>query len=139
MPVPTKTHSQTYNLKDDKDFIDLGLTDAYIGGFKMDRDSVEVRKNKKHWENELKRRMKGKVIPKKYWEFPELEKGHIHKHCSTCFILDCPRRNNLNENDLEDDSCSFQDCKWGCGARFHWCKMSEHNMICPNYVDVSDL
>ena len=65
----------------------------------------------------------------------------IPKHCSTCFRLDCQRTKKFYEIDISHDdyeeACDLQSCKWNCGAIYHWCKSSEHNLICPAYVDVS--
>ena len=75
------------------------------------------------WHDDLENRLKGREIPLKYWEYPELEKGNIHsQHCSSCFNLKC---------DSSSFSCSMTNCKYGCGARYHACKTSEHLIICP--------
>ena len=77
------------------------------------------------WQDDLENRLKGKDIPPKYWEHPELEKGNIHaQHCSSCFNLNC-------ESSASTISCSMIKCKFGCGARYHACKTSEHLIICP--------
>ena len=33
------------------------------------------------------------------------------------------------------DSCNVIQCRWKCGALFHSCKHSEHNMICGKFED----
>ena len=72
------------------------------------------------WQDDLNARLKGKQIPLKYWEFPELEKGNIHQqHCAYCININCIHPN-----------CSMTSCKFGCGARHHLCKTSEHLIIC---------
>ena len=77
------------------------------------------------WQDDLEDRLKGKDIPPKYWEHPELEKGNIHvQHCSSCFNLNC-------ETSVSTISCSMINCKFECGARYHACKTSEHLIICP--------
>ena len=49
-----------------------------------------VVKQMKKWQDDLKERLKGREIPPKYWEFPELEKGNIHQnHCAHCINLIC--------------------------------------------------
>ena len=84
------------------------------------------------WHDDLENRLKGKDIPPKYWEYPELEKGNIHaQHCSSCFNLNC-------ENSASAISCSMVKCKFGCGARYHACKTSEHYIICPTGTIADD-
>ena len=64
----------------------------------------------------------------------------VPKHCSTCFHLDCQRSKSFNEIDIRYDdyeACDLRSCRWNCGAIFHWCKSSEHDLICPAYIDVS--
>ena len=79
VPVPTKTHSETYNLKEDKDFNILGLTDPYIGTVVNKGFNLTEKVRKKYWQDKIDKRLEGKERPKAYWEYPELEKGHIHK------------------------------------------------------------
>ena len=91
-----------------------------------------VVKQMQQWQDDLENRLKGKDIPPKYWEHPELEKGNIHaQHCSSCFNLNC-------ENSASAISCSMVICKFGCGARYHACKTSEHYIICPNGTIADD-
>ena len=143
VPVPTKTHSETYNLKEDKDFNILGLTDPYIGTVVNKGFNLTEKVRKKYWQDKIDKALEGKERPKAYWEYPELEKGHIHKHCSTCFHLDCQRTKSFNEIDITShdncEACDLRSCRWNCGAIFHWCKTSEHDLICPAYIDVSIL
>ena len=76
------------------------------------------------WQDDLTNRLKGREIPPKYWEYPELEKGNIHpQHCSSCVYLNCDAINNAVH-------CSMVTCKSGCGAKYHACKTSEHLIIC---------
>ena len=82
----------------------------------MDKNSLQMIK----WQEELDERLKDKVIPPKYWEYPELEKGNIHKHCVYCVSLDC------QTIEFEDDACGIIDCRNGCGVKYHSCKSSEH-------------
>ena len=94
---------------------------------------TEMTKQMKMWQQDLDDRLRGKKIPPKYWEFPELEKGNVHKHCSTCFDLHCSRT--LHISDPDDTSCAVTSCKWECGQVYHMCKASEHFIICPLYVE----
>ena len=90
-----------------------------------------VVKQMKKWQDDLKERLKGREIPPKYWEFPELEKGNIHQnHCSQCINLYCGQaKNDANKNN-SNTNCAMTNCKFGCGARYHVCKTSEHLIIC---------
>ena len=61
-----------------------------------------VVKQMQKWQDDLENRLKGREIPLKYWEYPELEKGNIHsQHCSSCFDLKC---------DSSSFSCSMANC-----------------------------
>ncbi|QQP42459.1 Putative LOC574719 [Caligus rogercresseyi] len=83
-------------------------------------------KQLERWGEELKRRVKGIPPPRKYWEFPEREKGNIHpRHCSTCVLKDC--------SGDPDNFCPIITCSWGCKSSFHACKSSEHSLICEHY------
>ena len=62
------------------------------------------------WQDDLDKRLKGKLIPPKYWEFPELEKGNVHKHCAYCFDGDCIRSNDFSTN-YEDVACNIINCR----------------------------
>jgi hypothetical protein len=75
----------------------------------------------------------GKPVPRKYWEFPEQEKGDIHSHCAYCHQAACDKPYNYTTGSSEQ-SCAVVACVWGCGARLHHCKAFEHQMICPTYV-----
>lgn len=86
------------------------------------------------WQEDLDVRLKGKKIPPKYWEFPELEKGNVHGHCAYCFNINCDRTLNIGEPGM-DESCGITECKFECGAIFHACKSSEHHIICPKYEE----
>lgn len=92
-----------------------------------------VVKQMREWQNDLNERLKGREIPPKYWEFPELEKGNIHKnHCAYCIDIYCDQtRNDSNKSKLNlSTNCAMTSCKYGCGARYHVCKTSEHLLIC---------
>ncbi len=107
----------------------------------------------KIWEDDLNARLKGRELPPKYWEFPELEKGDIHKHCAKCFDINCTRKmdfGNANNDEAEengdimggmfsepdpDEACAIMKCRWNCGMIYHSCKTSEHSYICPNFVE----
>ena len=87
----------------------------------------------KKWQDDLKERLKGREIPPKYWEFPELEKGNIHQnHCAHCINLICDQETNArsNNNPISMTICAMTNCKHGGGARYHVCKTSEHRIIC---------
>ena len=91
----------------------------------------------------------GKAVPKRYWEYPELERGNIHKHCAYCYNIDCQKKTKYqmvmaDEDDDDDDSdddgcwgqsCQMTTCQWNCGAVYHHCKAFEHKMICPLYEE----
>lgn len=90
------------------------------------------------WEDEMTARLSGKKIPPKYWDFPELERGGIHKHCAYCVDINCAKTLNIESLFTEFDvasSCGMTLCKWNCGAKYHSCKSSEHLLICPTYEE----
>lgn len=92
-----------------------------------------VAKQMKKWEDDLKERLKGREIPPKYWEFPELEKGNIHQnHCAYCINHVCDQATNTANKSTPNSmtNCAMTNCKFGCGARYHICKTSEHLIIC---------
>jgi len=104
---------------------------TYIGG------QGQMTKQMKIWQQDLDDRLSRHNCKKiiKYWEFPELEKGNIHKHCSNCFDIDCQRTSEEISDDYDDTSCALTSCKWKCGQIYHRCKASEHFMICPLYIE----
>ena len=59
------------------------------------RKPTQLQLQMQAWQEDLDKRLKGKKIPPKYWEFPELEKGSIHGHCAYCFDIDCDRTLNI--------------------------------------------
>lgn len=138
VPIPNLILSN--QVKDDKDFIDLGLVDPYLGVRKIDKAQLQM----KQWEDDLNTRLKGKEIPKKYWEFPELEKGNIHKHCAYCIDKQCKRTITINEDQqplvetAKGEACGMIECRWKCGTKYHSCKASEHSLICPTYEEVDE-
>ena len=74
----------------------------------------------------------GQPVPKKYWQFPEMEKGNICSHCAYCYNAKCNKTYSFNGEEFEAErSCSLMECSWGCGATYHVCKGFEHQMICP--------
>ena len=84
----------------------------------------------------------GKAVPKRYWEYPELERGNIHKHCAYCVDINCQKKTKyqmvMADEDCDeddDDSCQMTVCPWKCGASYHHCKAFEHKMICPLYEE----
>ena len=62
------------------------------------------------WQEDLDARLKGKKIPPKYWEFPEMEKGNLHKHCAHCVDVNCVRSLE-NFTDYEDMCCHIVFCR----------------------------
>jgi len=77
----------------------------------------------------------GQPVPKKYWEYPEFEKGNIHSHCAYCYTTNCEKKLNYSEGGMEKQSCSMVSCSTGCGAVYHICKTFEHQMLCPTHED----
>jgi len=85
----------------------------------------------------------GQPVPKKYWEYPDLERGNVHLHCAYCYNTECNKKEMYlrDEVDMRDDKlpcCSVNPCTWGCGAVHHHCKSFEHKMICPLYEEEDD-
>ena len=114
------------------------------------RNKSKLSNQMQQWQEEMNLRFSGKKAPPKYWEYPELEKGNIHKHCAYCIDTNCPKTLNLdslftNENDHDNNegedysedylSCSMKLCPWGCGANYHSCKSTEHLLICAAYEE----
>ena len=90
-------------------------------------------KQMQRWQEDLDERIKDHEKPPRYWEFPELEKGNIHPHCSYCFRVDC--RRTLDSSDPPDDrGCGVVKCRWECGALMHSCKLLEHKVSTSTYV-----
>ena len=99
----------------------------------------------KRWKEDLNQAIQrtGKPVPKRYWEYPELERGNIHKHCAYCYDINCDIKNRImmeNCDDFPDDEtwsqcCAVMACPWDCGAVYHHCKAFEHKMICPLYEE----
>ena len=96
------------------------------------RTDPKLSKQMKEWQDDLEERLKGKEKPPQYWEFPELEKGNIHKHCSKCVEIGCAKDFDWNCPEKPDEkACPVVKCKWVCGDVFHGCKLFEHQIICP--------
>jgi len=135
LPVPTSvSNSTSLNHKVDGKIINCGDFNESDGEdshgickSSQITDKLELRKNlcshlvterqrrlareqSDRWEQDLKVRLKGKVIPPRYWEYPELEKGNLHKHCSYCFDLNCPRVFELKEMN-GDIACQVVSCR----------------------------
>ena len=123
---------------------------TYSTGYKGYTIQKSVLSNQmQQWQEEMNIRLSGKKVPPKYWEYPEFEKGNIHKHCAYCIDLNCPKTldleslfTNENENDNEEEdgtdeyvSCGMSMCPWGCGAKYHSCKLTEHLLICLAYEE----
>jgi hypothetical protein len=62
------------------------------------------------WQKDLDARLKGKEIPPRYWEFPELERGGIHKHCAYCYDLDCKKANDFFST-YDEVACNIMECR----------------------------
>lgn len=62
------------------------------------------------WQDDLDARLKGKKIPPKYWEFPELEKGNIHKHCAHCYTVNCKKQNDFFSS-YDEIACNIIECR----------------------------
>ena len=101
-------------------------------------------KQSKRWKEDVDSAIArtGQPIPKKYWEYPELEKGNIHDHCAYCYDIKCDKKNRLllEESEVagtEDwgQCCQVVECQWRCGASYHHCKAFEHKMICPTFEE----
>jgi len=116
----------------------LGVSSTY-GVAKMFLKNQE--KQAKRWQEDVDQAIlrTGQPVPKRYWEFPELERGNIHKHCAHCHITTCTKRSYNLCSDGEDDdwaqSCSVVTCPSHCGAIYHHCKAFEHKMICPLFEE----
>ncbi len=95
---------------------------------------TQLTKQMRQWQQDLDDRIKDHKRPPKYWDFPELEKGNVHKHCAYCLRGDCARVYD-SADPPEDRACSVVHCRWGCGARMHQCKLFEHKIICPLYEE----
>ncbi len=105
------------------DCLDLGDF-GEVKGIRMD---VSLTKQMKIWQDELDERIKDHEKPPSYWDFPEREKGNIHKHCAYCLDLNCLRT--YDAVDPEDDrACNVVECRWKCGATYHHCKILEHKV-----------
>jgi len=151
LPLPQRTVRKSdfadYSLNSLKESIkfevtddtNLGISNTY-GVAKMFLKNQELQA--KRWKDDVDQAVlrTGQPVPKKYWEFPELERGNIHKHCAYCYKVDCNVRNKLLEKEDHDDevwtqSCSIISCPSECGASFHHCKGFEHRMICPLFEE----
>ncbi len=62
------------------------------------------------FQEDLDSRLKGKKIPPKYWEFPEMEKGNIHKHCAYCVDINCAKSNDVFTS-YDDIACNMIECR----------------------------
>lgn len=128
-----------YEISDDTS---LGISSTY-GVAKMFLKNQEVQARR--WQDDVDQAIlrTGQPKPKRYWEFPELERGNIHKHCANCHIIGCTKKNSIlsNDDDYSDDDevwtqcCSIVNCPSECGAVYHHCKAFEHRMICPLFEE----
>ncbi len=79
------------------------------------------------WQSDLDERLRDRKRPPSYCDYPELEKGGIHGHCSKCFWLGCTKTFEVGAAS-EQSSCKMVQCSYGCGAKLHHCKMFEHKV-----------
>jgi len=95
-------------------------------------------KQTKRWQEDVDRAIQrtGQPIPKKYWEYPELLRGNIHDHCAYCYDIHCEKEFMLTPSD--ESCCALTSCTFGCGAKFHLCKSTEHKIICPMFEEESE-
>jgi len=119
----------------------LGITSTY-GVARMFMKNQEAQA--KRWQDDVDQAVQrtGQPVPKRYWEYPELERGNIHKHCAYCQIIGCTTKNKLlsqeddfSSEDIWTQCCSMVNCPSECGAVYHHCKAFEHRMICPLYEE----
>lgn len=84
-------------------------------------------KQMQKWQKDLDERIKDHKKVPHYWEYPELEKGNVHKHCAHCQKRDCQRMSDPADPP-EDKACNVVECRWKCGAVLHHCKLFEHKV-----------
>ena len=56
----------------------------------------------------------------------EVQGDNLHDHCNQCYDRNC------SASPQPGNACSLMNCDTDCGARFHKCKASEHQLLCPN-------
>eukprot|EP00095_Tigriopus_kingsejongensis_P008525 maker-scaffold81_size397536-snap-gene-0.19 protein:Tk08525 transcript:maker-scaffold81_size397536-snap-gene-0.19-mRNA-1 annotation:"low quality protein: f-box only protein 40" len=139
VPIPSTINSGPQGGRESSpsDVLDLGDDIEFHGVRKDPMLSKQMIK----WQNDLDERLKDKekIIP--YWDYPELEKGNIHKHCAYCYDVACPKSfadGFVDSNDPKGKACEVIDCRWKCGARYHQCKGFEHQMLCLYYEEPDD-
>lgn len=113
---------------------DLSTLGPQYGVAKLFLKQQEVQKRR--WQEDVDNAIQrtGQPIPKRYWEFNELEKGNIHKHCAYCVDANCKKVADF-EHDEDTSSCAMVECSFKCGAVYHHCKAFEHRMICEQFVE----
>lgn len=120
--------------QDDKDFLkdilDVGGTIEGVG-IKVDS---QLSKQMERWQKDLDDRIGSKEKPPRYWDYPEMEKGNVHKHCAYCVNAKCEKGMDFKE----ERACEVVGCRWNCGVVLHSCKLFEHQMICPLYETEDD-
>ena len=107
------------------------VTEARYGIAKVFLRNQEIQRRR--WQEDVDTAIlrTGCKVPKKYWEFPEQEKGNICSHCAYCYSTVCDKKYNYGGNDDDEkQSCTVVECSWGCGAIYHHCKAFEHQMLC---------
>jgi len=97
----------------------------------------------RRWQDDVDKAIQrtGQPVPKKYWEYPDLERGNVHQHCAYCYDMNCNKKEQYLRDEGEEEQlpcCSLTSCSSGCGAEFHVCKGFEHKMICPLYEEESE-
>lgn len=58
---------------------------------------------------------------------PDAEEG-LHEHCLICINMRCQVRPYFAY------ACGMVSCPSGCGARYHRCKQTDHENLCPDEV-----
>ena len=86
VPLPSSLTHRSNDDDDDDDELDVGLQVEFVG-LKDDQLSKQM----KQWQDDLDARIGDKALPPKYEDYPELEKGNVHKHCAYCFDIHCDR------------------------------------------------
>ena len=61
-------------------------------------------------------------------EATRLQKEGIHNHCRSCVWSKCTMGKSFDPGRWRE-SCPMTDCRWGCGAKYHNCKASDHDMF----------
>jgi len=139
LPLPLKTSRKSTNqdrtVRTLNDIVKFEVTDGssvgpQYGVAKLFLKQQEIQKRRWQEDVDTAIRRTGQPVPKKYWDYPEMEKGNIHKHCAYCILDDCKKEQEFNLT-----SCSMVACPFECGFNMHHCKVFEHSMICQNFEE----